>query len=91
MSIKIALVSNSSWSFYKFRKGIIKNLIDLGYEVILMSPKDEFINELLHLGTKFFELKKFRDSFEKMSNNRGYGLQSCEKDIFKNYRGRWSK
>ena len=58
MSIKIALVSNSSWSFYKFRKGIIKNLIDLGYEVILMSPKDEFINELLHLGTKFFELKK---------------------------------
>ena len=33
---------------------------------------------------KFLELKKFRDSFEKMSLNRGYGLQSCEKDIFKN-------
>lgn len=40
---------------------------------------------------KFLELKKFRDSFEKMSINRGYGLQNCEKDIFKNYRGRWSR
>jgi N,N'-diacetyllegionaminate synthase len=43
------------------------------------------------LPDKFLELKKFRDSFEKMSLNRGYGLQSCEKDIFKNYRGRWSR
>jgi N,N'-diacetyllegionaminate synthase len=37
------------------------------------------------------ELKKFRDSYQKMSINRGYGLQKCEEDIFKNYRGRWSK
>jgi N,N'-diacetyllegionaminate synthase len=43
------------------------------------------------LPNKLLELKRFRDSFEKMSINKGYGLQSCEKDIFKNYRGRWSK
>jgi sialic acid synthase SpsE len=42
------------------------------------------------LPDKFLELRKFRDSFEKMSINRGYGLQKCEKDIFNNYRGRWS-
>jgi len=43
------------------------------------------------LPNKLLELKRFRDSFEKMSINKGYGLQNCEKDIFKNYRGRWSK
>ena len=43
------------------------------------------------LPKEMLELKKFRDSFVKMSKFKGYGLQNCEKDIFKNYRGRWSK
>ena len=43
------------------------------------------------LPNKFLELKRFKDVYEKMSINKGYGLQNCEKDIFKNYRGRWSK
>ena len=40
------------------------------------------------------ELKKicdFRDNYEKMIINRGLNLQNCEKDIYKKYRGRWSK
>ena len=36
-------------------------------------------------------LSNFRNSFVKMSIDRGLGVQKCEKDIFKNYRGRWSK
>ena len=36
-------------------------------------------------------LSNFRDNYEKMLIDRGLNLQSCEKDIYRNYRGRWSK
>ena len=39
-------------------------------------------NELLII-SNYKESKKFE--------KKGLGLLSCEKDIFKNYRGRWSK
>ena len=32
-----------------------------------------------------------RDNYLKMLINRGLDLQNCEKDIYKKYRGRWSK
>lgn len=35
-------------------------------------------------------LKRWIDITHKMNINKGIGLQSCEKDIFFNYRGRWS-
>ncbi len=36
-------------------------------------------------------LSDFRDTFYLMNINRGRDLQSCEKDIYSNYRGRWNK
>jgi N,N'-diacetyllegionaminate synthase len=36
-------------------------------------------------------LNNFRKSFEEFKINKGLDLQKCEIDIFKNYRGRWSK
>ena len=36
-------------------------------------------------------ISKFRDNLFKMSIDKGLDLQDCEKDIFNNYRGRWSK
>lgn len=39
---------------------------------------------------EMIKLKKWIDTTFKMNINRGIGLQTCEKDIFKNYRGRWS-
>lgn len=36
-------------------------------------------------------LSSFRSNFEDMNIDRGLNLQDCEKDIFNNYRGRWSK
>ena len=36
-------------------------------------------------------LNLYRNSFKKMTINKGLSLQKCEKDIFKNYRGRWSR
>jgi len=37
------------------------------------------------------QLSLYRDSLDKMKINKGLGLQTCEKEIFKNYRGRWGK
>ena len=36
-------------------------------------------------------LSNFRNNYEKMLIDRGVDLQKCEIDIYKNYRGRWSK
>ena len=36
-------------------------------------------------------ISKFRDKLTKMNLDKGLDLQECEKDIFNNYRGRWSK
>ena len=32
-----------------------------------------------------------RDKVAQMNKKKGLGLQKCEQDIYKNYRGRWSK
>lgn len=40
---------------------------------------------------ELLELKNFRDNYLKMNIDRGLDLQECEKDIYDNYRGRWSK
>ncbi len=39
----------------------------------------------------FSELNTYRNLFNKFNISKGLDLQKCEKDIFKNYRGRWSK
>ena len=39
----------------------------------------------------FKKLNDYRIKYEKFIISRGVDLQKCEKDIFKNYRGRWSK
>lgn len=40
---------------------------------------------------QFKDLDKFKVIYEKFKIKRGLDLQKCEKDIYKNYRGRWSK
>jgi glycosyltransferase involved in cell wall biosynthesis len=40
---KIALVVNTTWNIYNFRQNIIQKFIDLGYEVYVLAPIDEYI------------------------------------------------
>ena len=53
---KIAFVSNTSWSVYNFRLGIIKRLLALGLEVIIIAPNDDYSQKLKDLGCHFFPL-----------------------------------
>ena len=52
------------------------------------NPTIEIIN--LQLTIKIIGLSYFRDNFLKMNIDKGLNLQECEKDIYDNYRGRWS-
>tara|TARA_B100000579_G_scaffold436696_1_gene463474 strand:+ start:336 stop:1139 length:804 start_codon:yes stop_codon:yes gene_type:complete len=48
-------------------------------------------NKFAILPADFASISKFRDSYLKMNLDKGLDLQECEKDIYNNYRGRWSK
>ena len=48
-------------------------------------------NKFAILPSDLKKLSTFRDNYLKMLINRGLDLQNCEKDIYKKYRGRWSK
>ena len=54
---KIALISNTSWYAYNFRKGLLKKLIEEGYSVYAIAPKDKFVREIEAMGCTFIELK----------------------------------
>ena len=41
-SKKVILVSNTSWYLYNFKLKLIKNLIEEGYQVILVAPFDKY-------------------------------------------------
>lgn len=53
----IALISNTSWYVYNFRKGLLKKLVDEGYNVFAIAPSDKFIPEIEALGCKYVELR----------------------------------
>lgn len=53
---KIAITSNTSWYLYNFRKNTIIALIDQGYEVIAIAPKDEYSSKLSELGCEFIHI-----------------------------------
>ena len=55
--MKILFVSNTSSSMIKFRFGIIKKLISLGYDVFVIAPFDQYSKEIKDIGCKYFDIK----------------------------------
>lgn len=56
LPIRIAFVSNTSWSIYNFRLGLIRRLKELGYEVLIIAPKDSLSAKLVAEGFSFQSL-----------------------------------
>ena len=48
-------------------------------------------NKFAILPNELKNLSNFRNNYQKMIIDRGLNLQKCEMDIYKKYRGRWSK
>lgn len=55
--MKIAVVLNTSWNIYNFRKGLIRSLIDKGNEVITIAPNDKYTPRLVDLGCTHFPVR----------------------------------
>jgi glycosyltransferase involved in cell wall biosynthesis len=56
MNRKIVISVNTAWNIYNFRSGLVKALIEQGYEVIVMAPDDEYSPRLTALGCRFISL-----------------------------------
>ena len=54
--MKIVLSSNTSWNLVNFRLGLIKSLINEGYEVYTLAPRDKYSTILEDLGCNFEEI-----------------------------------
>ncbi len=52
---KIALVANSAWSVYNFRMDLILHLL-ANYEILIISPEDDFSEELKKAGCSFLNI-----------------------------------
>ena len=55
--MKIAVVLNTSWNIYNFRKGLIESLMDKGNEVITIAPKDKYTYKLMEMGCRHIPVK----------------------------------
>lgn len=52
----VVISSNTSWYLYNFRKNTIVALLNNGYKVIAVSPKDDYSIKLLDLGAEHVDL-----------------------------------
>ena len=50
MPLNILIVSNTSWYLYNFRLGLIRTLLERGYEVSTLAPKDDSSTNLQAAG-----------------------------------------
>ncbi|EKO3977148.1 glycosyltransferase family 4 protein [Vibrio fluvialis] len=52
----VAITSNTSWYLYNFRKNTIISLINNGFQVIAIAPKDGYSRKLFELGCDFIHV-----------------------------------
>ena len=52
----IAITANTSWYLFNFRKNTIISLIEQGYKVIAIAPKDEYSKKLSDLGCQYIHI-----------------------------------
>jgi len=53
---KILISSNSVWNVVNFRKGVVLELVNRGFEVIVVAPEDNNISELHDLNCKYINI-----------------------------------
>lgn len=49
----VVITSNTSWYLYNFRKNTILALVEEGYRVVAVSPKDDYSQKLAELGAEY--------------------------------------
>lgn len=54
--IKLVLVANTAWSMFNFRHGLLSRLINVGYQLTIIAPYDEFSDKLREMGCAVVDL-----------------------------------
>ena len=79
---RIAFVANTSWSIYKFRIHLLEKLIQNGFSVFVLAPRDRYTEKFEDIkGLTFIQLTKFRAK----SISPFYNLQ-LKKELARHYR-----
>lgn len=55
--MKVAIVLNTSWNIYNFRKGLVKSFLEKGYEVFTIAPVDKFTPKLTEMGCRHLPVR----------------------------------
>ena len=55
--MKVLLVSNNCWNIKNFRGKLVKQLLEEGYSIEVVAPKDGYQKELIDLGCSYKEVK----------------------------------
>jgi len=55
--MNIAIVLNTSWNIYNFRKGLVNALLREGHKVVAIAPRDEYTEKLVAMGCNYVEVK----------------------------------
>jgi glycosyltransferase involved in cell wall biosynthesis len=55
--MRIAIVLNTSWNIYNFRKGLALALLENGHEVIAIAPEDKYSGYLIEMGCEFHPVR----------------------------------
>ena len=53
---KVVIAANTVWSIVNFRAGLIRALVESGYEVVTVAPPDEYAARLPDLGCRYIPL-----------------------------------
>jgi glycosyltransferase involved in cell wall biosynthesis len=53
---KVLIALNTAWNLVNFRAGLIRGLLDAGYEVVTVAPPDEHVSRLHNLGCRYVPL-----------------------------------
>jgi glycosyltransferase involved in cell wall biosynthesis len=56
MKNRIVISINTAWNIYNFRSGLVKALVEQGYEVVALTPHDEYARRLEELGCRHVSL-----------------------------------
>lgn len=53
---KVLISINTAWNFLNFRSGLIRALVDAGYEVVAVAPPDAYVDRVTALGCRYVPL-----------------------------------
>lgn len=54
--MKIAIIINTSWNIYNFRRGLLKHFLKRGDQVVAIAPQDDYSAKLEQMGCVFYDV-----------------------------------